>query len=180
MLKITQLQIIGFLLSIMNLCLNVIAPKIFLMSEARFSHSYIQKFDAILRNSVTFSHTGLLWRVVLLALIALPNRLRLVMLTWSEQVCRNSLTISSSIAYKGFIEGLHDYTLKVTGRYYGLAGPGQLSKVAGNVGLSLIINATLPFVEASANDNIPLELSSLSQAYGFNMLLLPENSTAFL
>lgn len=164
----------------MNLCLNVIAPKLFLMIKARFGHSYIHKLDAILRNSVTFSHTGLLWRVVLLAMIALPNRLRLVMLTWSEQVCRNSLTISSSIAYKEFIESSHDYTLKDTGGFYGLSGRRQLSKVAGNVGLSLMINATLPFVKASANDNIPLELSSLPQAYGFNMLLLPENSTAFL
>lgn len=180
MLKITQLQIIGFLLSIMNLCLNIIAPKLFRMIKARFGHSYIQKFDAILRNSVAFSHTDLLWRVVLLAMIALPNRLRLVMLTWSEQVCRNSLTISSIIAYKEFIEGLHNYTLKDTGGFYGLSGRRQLSKVASNVGLSLMINATLPFAEASANDSIRPDLSSLPQAYAFNVLLLSKNSTAFL
>lgn len=60
----------------MNLCLNVIAPQIFLMSEARFSHSYIQNYDAILRSSLVLSHTDLIWRAVLLIMIALPNRLR--------------------------------------------------------------------------------------------------------
>ena len=61
----------------MNLCLNVIAPKIFLMFEARFGHSYIQNYDAILRSSIVLSHTDLLWRAVLLTMIALPNGLRL-------------------------------------------------------------------------------------------------------
>ena len=60
----------------MNLCLNVIAPKVFLMSEARYGHSHIQNYDAILRSSIVLSHTGLLWRVVLLIMIALPNGLR--------------------------------------------------------------------------------------------------------
>ena len=61
-----------------------------------------------------------------------------------------------------------------------MGAPGQLAKVAGAVGLALMVNSTLSFVEASANDSIPLELSLLPQAYGFNMLLLSENSTAFL
>ena len=61
-----------------------------------------------------------------------------------------------------------------------MAAPGQLAKVVGHIGVSLMINSTLPFVEASANDSIPPDLPSLPQAYGFNMLLLSENSTAFL
>ena len=60
----------------MNLCLSVIAPKVFLMFEARYGHSHIQNYDAILRSSSVLSHTGLLWRVVLLIMIALPNGLR--------------------------------------------------------------------------------------------------------
>lgn len=155
-----QLQIIGLLISIMNLCLNVIAPKVFLMSEARYGQSHIQNYDAILRSSILLSHTGLLWRVVLLIMIVLPNGL--------------------SVAYKEFIQGSHSYTLKDTGGYYGLAAPGQLAKAAGEVGVALMVNGTLSFVEASANDNFPLELSFLPQAYGFNLLLLSENSAAFL
>lgn len=82
--------------------------------------------------------------------------------------------------YKEFIEGSHSYTLKDTEEYYGMAAPGELAKLSNQVGVSLMINSTLPFLEASANDSIPPNLSSLPQAYGFNMLLLSENSTAFL
>ena len=65
----------------MDLCLNVVAPKVFLMSEARFGNSYVQKYDAILRNSIVMSRTGYLWRAVLLAMIALPTRLRSAYMT---------------------------------------------------------------------------------------------------
>ena len=63
-------------MSIMNRCLNAIAPKVFLMFEARYGHSYIQNYEAILRSSSVLSHTGSLWRVVLLIMIALPYGLR--------------------------------------------------------------------------------------------------------
>ena len=76
-----QLQVLGFLLSIMNICLNVIAPKVSLMSEARFDNSYVQDYDAILRNSIVLSHTGYLWLAVLLAMIALPTGLRSAYMT---------------------------------------------------------------------------------------------------
>ena len=88
--------------------------------------------------------------------------------------------IPSSIAYKEYIEGSHNTTLKDTGGSYGLVAPGQLSTIWAHVGVSFMINATLPFLETSANDSIPPDLSSLPQAFGFNMLLLSENSTAFL
>ena len=88
--------------------------------------------------------------------------------------------IADSVAYKEFIQGSHTYALENTGGYYGLAAPGQLANVAGTVGVALLVNSTLSFVEASANDSIPLEPSLLPQAYGFNLLLLSPNSTAFL
>ena len=46
-----QFQILGLLLSAMNLCFSSLAPKIFVLVEARFGHSYLQNYDAILRNS---------------------------------------------------------------------------------------------------------------------------------
>ena len=73
----------------MNLCLNVVAPKVFLMSEARYGHSHIQNYDAILRSSIILSHTGLLWRVVLLIMIALPNGLRSGYTNMSVCVCHD-------------------------------------------------------------------------------------------
>lgn len=144
----------------MNLCLNIIAPKVFLLFEARFGPSYIQNYDAILRSSIVLSHTGLLWRAILFAIIALPTGL--------------------SIAYKEFIEGSQSSTLPDTTGVYGLVAPGQLAKIPSSVGVSLMVNATLPFLEASANDSISPKNFILAQAYGFNMLLLSENSTAFL
>lgn len=61
-----------------------------------------------------------------------------------------------------------------------MAAPGQVASIGAHIGVALMVNATLPFLEASANDSIPPQLSILPQAYGFNMLLLSENSTAFL
>ena len=153
-----QLQITGLMLSIMNQCLRVIAPKAFLLTEARFGKSYLQNYDAILRNSVFQSHTGLIWRAVLLALIALPTGL--------------------SVAYKEFIQGTGTRVLHNSGGYYGLTGPGIISDVPDAVGLSLLVNATLPFIIASSDDSTPLPAQP--QAYGFNTLLLSDSRTAYL
>lgn len=146
------------MLSIMNQCLRVVAPKAFLITEAKFGKSYLQNYDAILRNSVFLSHTGFVWRAILLALIALPTGL--------------------SVAYKEFIEGSGSLDLRDTGGYYGMAGPGGLSSAGQHIGVSLMVNASLPFILASSNDSVPP--LSTDRAYGFNTLLLSDNRTAFL
>ncbi|KAI0192030.1 hypothetical protein EV127DRAFT_492162 [Xylaria flabelliformis] len=45
-----QLIVVGFLLSIMNICLSTVVPMLFLLLEARFGQYKIQNYDSILRN----------------------------------------------------------------------------------------------------------------------------------
>ncbi len=149
----------------MDLCRQVVAPKVFLMAEARFGKSYLQNYDAILRNTVVLSNTFYLWRLIILAFILLPTAL--------------------SLAYKEFFEGISSVTLNGMGGYYGLAAPGNLATAGGTsdggiIGISAMVNATLPYIQAASNDSVLPPFGQLPKAYGFNMLLLSNTSTAFL
>ena len=151
-----QFQAIGFLLSVMNLCLETVTPQFYVMIEARFGHSILQNYDAILRNSFISSHTNVLWRIVLLVTIALP--------------------LGLSLLYKEFAQGTGTSIIHTNATYYGLTGPSGFSQNS-RVGTSLMVNATLPFI-FSAQDKHPLP--SMPQAYGFNTLLLSSESMAYL
>ena len=135
-----QLQVVGFTLSMMDLCRRVVMPKVFLMTEAQFGKSHLQNYDAILRNSVVVSHMAFLWRVVLFSLIILPTGL--------------------SLAYKEFFVGTTSKILQKPGGHYGLAAPGSLAITGGTpdggiLGVSAMVNATLPYIQAAADDSKP-------------------------
>ena len=151
-----QFQVVGLLLSIMNLCFQTVAPQFFVVVEARFGHSILQNYDAILRNSFTSKHTNLLWRTALLVTVALP--------------------IGLSVLYKEFAQGTAANIISKNATFYGLTGPSGYSSNS-RVGTSLMVNATIPFM-FSAQDKHPL--SSMPQAYGFNTLLLSNESVALL
>lgn len=53
--QINQLVMIGFLLSIMDLCMQLEAQKLLLVLEARFGKSTLQNYDAILRSDTFFA-----------------------------------------------------------------------------------------------------------------------------
>ena len=55
-----QIVVIGFLLSIMNLCMMRVAPTLFLILEARWGNSCLQNYESLLRNTLTLSHTRLI------------------------------------------------------------------------------------------------------------------------
>lgn len=155
-----QIIVIGFLLSIMNLCMMRVAPTLFLVLEARWGKSSLQNYESLLRNSITLSHTQLIWRITLFSLIVLP--------------------LGLSIAYKRFTGG--NSTVGISAKYpgyYGVAPPPMGSyHVIDRFPLYLSINASVPFLDASSNDSIPLPLSSLPKAYGFNTLLIDNTSAA--
>lgn len=162
-----QLIVLGFLLSIMNLCLASVTPKLFLLLEARLGPSRLQNFDAILRNSPTASRLSVGWRLLIIVMLALP--------------------IALSVAYKTFTGGQSslegnplDYVPSVS--YYGMfPPPGQLY-LGYRTGLSLFFNSTLPFIEASSrriNGSAPTR-PVYPQTYGFNMLSLNNESTTML
>ena len=151
-----QLQVIGLILSIMNLCLTILARKLWITVEARRSKPKLQNLDAILRNSITISNVHVAWRASLLTFIILP--------------------IALSLEYKNFIGGIstYDYGNHTSG--YGLTALSGLSSNGTlKFGPTYMINATLPFIMAS-----PAPTTQFPQTYGFNHLVISNVSSAFL
>lgn len=162
-----QLIVVGFLLNIMNLCLASVTSTFFLLIEARFGSSILQNYDGILRNKPTASRLGLPWRAVLTLFISLP--------------------IAISVAYKTFKGGQSSKIVESAEyvsipTYYGMVAPSGLM-VAGQglTGLSQYFNATQAFQALSSpvNGSEP-PLPRFPQSYGYNILLLDENSSAVL
>jgi hypothetical protein len=154
-----QLILVGFLLSIMGLCFNHVAPKAFLRFEARFGKSWLQNYDAILRNQLFQSHSSMAWRLLILLSLCLP--------------------LGLSVAYKRFIGGKSDHYVHDTEGMYGMAAPPGIQQV-GITGLSLMANATLPlFLYWRTPDSLP-PLPPLPQTFGFNLVLLSSTSSAVL
>ena len=158
-----QLIVVGFLLSIMNLCLASTAPSLFLHVEARYGPSTLQNYDGILRNRILSSKLDVPWRLVLGLMTTLPMGL--------------------SVAYKTFSGGYSALTINTVDyigntSYYGMFAPPGLQSLGEQTGISLFSNATLPFMVAASPTNgieppVPLD----TQVYGFNILLL-DNGTA--
>jgi len=156
-----QIVVIGFLLSIMNLCFKRIAPIIFPILEARWGRSSLQNYDAIIRNTLWLSQTNTPWRLVILTLIALP--------------------LGLSAAYKRFTGG-HSSTT-ITSHYpghYGLTIPPLGPYSTMNNSIYVMMDAYAPFMLASSNDSIQPPFAELPVAYGYNTLLLDNASAALL
>lgn len=154
-----QIIIIGFLLSIMNLCLRKGISFWFLIFEERWGGSTLQNYDAILRNTALLSHTSFLWRGTILALIILP--------------------LALSVAYKRFIGG--ESSKNVYSDFPGSYGIASAPLTANNVlnnSIYQMITATAPFMIASASDLV--SPADFPIAYGYNTLLLDNSSAAML
>lgn len=151
-----QFQVIGFLLSAMNQCFLSLAPKVFVLVEARFGPSYLQNYDAILCNSFIKTKTSIIWRGILVLVAIVP--------------------VALSIAYKEFTHGTGHLAIgNKTGNYYGLLPPAGLQDRF--VGLAYFMNTTVSFSGAIFDDP---PMPSLPCAYGFNTLLLSNTSSAKL
>ena len=153
-----QLQILGLMLSIMSQCLRILAPKLWIMSEAWCHQPKLQNLDAIIRNSVLTSNAHFVWRALLLAFIILP--------------------IGLSLAYEVFVGGYSTHNLGHHTSAYGMTGaPGLTRNTVLKFGPSYMTNATLPFIMASADhQNLP----PFPQTYGFNNIVISNTSSAFL
>ena len=158
-----QLQLIGLLLSIMNLCLSTLRPKLCFMVESLRSKPRLQNFNAILQNSIIVLHAHTAWRALLLTLIVLP--------------------IALSLAYKEFIGGSSTREFRNHTNLYGLtAAPGLASNATLKFGPSYMTNATLPFLTTSLPfiTTSPATSPQFPQTYGFNHLVINSTSSAFL
>ena len=153
-----QLQVIGLMLSIMSQCLQIVAPKLWIMVEGWCGKPKLQNFDAIFRNSIMVSNAHLVWRALLLAFILLP--------------------IGLSLAYKVFVGGQSTHDFGNHTGVYGMTGaPGLTRNTVLKFGPSYMTNATIPFIMASADYET---LPSFPQPYGFNNLVISNTSSAFL
>lgn len=172
-----QLVVIGFLLSIMNICLSFIAPTFFLLCETRVGRSVLQNYDAILRGSPIGAGIGYSWRTILLLLSILP--------------------LGISAGYKLFTGGSSATAIRpgqpLYGSDFGMYAPPGLQLISQPTGISLMLNATMPFMEATSVNSSKIgtdetfgspiwdpPLPRFPQAYGFNTLLLGEQTAAML
>lgn len=162
-----QLIAVGFLLSIMNLCLASVTSTFCLLIEARFGDSILQNYDGILRNKPLAPKLGVRWRLVLTFFLVLP--------------------IAASVAYKTFKGGQSakrvrsEEYVSIPTQYGMVAAPGLMEPGQRPTGLPQFFNATQPFRASSSpvNGSEP-RLPSFPHPYGYNILLLDGNITAVL
>lgn len=147
-----QIIILGFVLGIMNQCLQRVTPHLFILLEARFGSSSIQNFDGLLRWAPLAERLGIVWRIMLIMLLLLP--------------------LGLGVVYKRFTGGIgiietNDAALYSPTVPYGLLNTGPIAAIA---------NATGPFMAASGDDNVP-DFSN-PQSFGYNIILLSNDSAA--
>ena len=166
-----QLILLGFFLSIMNLCLSSITPILFLHLEARLGPSTLQNYDGILRTQMFASRLTFTWRLVLASTLLLP--------------------LGLSASYKTFLGGESKRTVQGEDYFhapslYGMFGPPGMQSYGKNTGPMLFSNSTLSFVMGStsitkANTTaVEPDIPPLPKAYGFNILLLNNGVSAVL
>lgn len=163
-----QIIIIGLMISIMTKCMQRLSRMSLILIEARWGHSELQNYDAILRSSAIANDTRLLWRVVLFIFLVLPMGL--------------------SVIYKQFLGGQSTISIRprMNGNMYGLFPPTNTSSAfSENFAnpLYIYINSTSTFFEQSAGENsFPYDAIAKNKTtpYGHNLLLLSNNSAAAL
>lgn len=165
-----QLIIIGFLLSLMNICMRRILPNLFLIVEERWGRSSLQNYDSIIQNTVTLSNTSFLWRLSLGVLILLPLGLSAGYKRFTNGRSGNvkiEVNLANNTAFNGSYEG-----------YYGLSTPplGNLQVV--NNSIFYMINASAAFMEETSDPLKPFIPTALPMAYGYNSLLVDSTRLA--
>ncbi|KAI1452154.1 hypothetical protein F4805DRAFT_46247 [Annulohypoxylon moriforme] len=163
-----QLVVLGFLLSIMSICLGSVVTTLFLLLEASYGKSILQNYDGIIRNTPFASRLSWSWRLTLGIMMALP--------------------VGLSVAYKRFAGGTSSMAVDPASyignsSYYGMFAPPTLQNIGFKSGITLFNNATLDFSvnTAPSSSTAPEpELPKGPKAYGYNILLLNNESTAVL
>lgn len=156
-----QIIIVGFLLGVMNICAERVVPACFLALEARYGKSRLQNYNAILAKKFLSPHIGMPWRVTMILFLALP--------------------LALSVGYKQFLGGTSTATLNLLLGLYGVLFPSIGDWTPMNDPIYLQVSSNTAFYTASANDTPILNGSShYPIAYGYNVLLLSEDSAALL
>lgn len=158
-----QIIIIGFLLSIMNLCTLTVLPTTFLMLEAKFGPSRLQNYHAIVTQSIVSPRTSWFWRLAMTLVAMLP-------------LCLGA-------AYKRFLGGsssVHLSSPSFANRTYGLGYPPLGDFAVMNNSVFGMINCNGGFFALSSKDSLLPKSWELPVAVGYNMLLLQNDAAALL
>lgn len=160
-----QIVVIGFLLSVMSICLRNLSFTTLLAVEACWGHSRLQNYDAIFTGNIVTSHTSTYLRTVLLLLYLLP--------------------LGLSVGYKQFLGGQSSITIhqKISHARYGVDYPslGEYSSLS--TATYLWLNAYSGFsarVPPNSTNPLPDAQPYRAMPYGYNVLLLNNESAAVL
>lgn len=151
-----QLIVIGFLLSIMALCLQKEAQLLLITLEARHGASTLQNYDSILRTSTSMldANVSPTVKASLMFLFALP--------------------LGLSASYKQFVSGTTRINLKPMDLNFGPVGPPGLV----NGAMALTVNASLPVFQVGQSLNSVLgdefDINALG-TFGFNTAVISNN-----
>jgi hypothetical protein len=157
-----QIVVVGFLLAVMNLCMQTVLPYTFLLLEARFGQSGLQTFEAIITGKILSPRTTLGWRLVLLLLTALP--------------------LGLSVAYKRFLGGTSRAEVMLPLKY-GIDFPRIADWAPPDDPIYFLTSSIGAFLAASQYSSEYQRYPSTNEfpkAYGYNTLLLSGDSAAIL
>jgi hypothetical protein len=169
-----QLIVVGFSLSIMNLCLASISPTFFLYVEARYGQSTLQNYEGHTAESSSGFKVAWYWRLLLLLLLVKP--------------------LVFSATYKIFLGGQTTTAITPGSSEYnsrfGIFPPPGMGSLGWASGLIVFFNATTPFLNASTSSVLEADggitygpdppMPNYPQPYGFNMLVIDNETTAML
>lgn len=153
-----QIIAIGFVLGVMNQCLQRILPYAFTLVEARYGSSTLQNYEGLMRWSPLSERLKLMWRTLLLLLLILP--------------------LALSVLYKRFSGGtaMKSFSSSSNATYLPTGPPGMQDNISGPF---VMANATAPFLSAARDEVVvPSNLTQNPEVYGFNIILLSDTSAA--
>lgn len=155
-----QLIVIGFLLSLMNVCMRSELWFMFLLLETKHGSSRLQNYEAILTSRIFVSNASWIWRLVLLLTLALP--------------------IGLGVAYKQFLGGeAFGYIKPSTESHYGLDWPrAYKSNAPIDDSIYFLQSALLGYNNVTANGVIDAFSSHI--AAGANTLVTSNKSAVLL
>jgi hypothetical protein len=153
-----QIIIIGLLVSIMKECLKRPLKYLLLVLEERIGRSSLQNYSALLEGSPLAPNMDTSWRLILTLFIILP--------------------LALSALYKQYTGGVGTQSLPDIESYFSPTVLPGLEKVSG---LSMMANATIPYLNASAPGTEPPDFAANKNVpYGYNIIVISNTSAAAL
>ena len=155
-----QLAVLGFLLGVMNQCVQRVLPFLFILTEARSGHPTLQNFQGLLGLSPLSKQLAKRWRFSLVVMQATP----LVLGVLYKQFSDGFTTTPETTIYDAVFAPVAPPGLIVGGTFSERYGPAVPRWNA------VLANFTAPFLDATGDDTVGFPPENT--VYGFNTVLL--------